>query len=69
MKTIMNMALVGFMAIAALGSCKDTQSETEVDRTTDVTEMEMETTAADTAVVVEDPDVPGTTSGEMEQVP
>ncbi len=67
MKAIMKLALGALFATTALTSCKDNKAETEVETTTETTEMEMETT--DTATVVNDTNVSGTTSGEMEQVP
>ena len=71
MKTIMKLALGSLLAFSTL-SCKDNKSETDIETTgttTESTDMEMESTSMDTATVVNDTNVPGTTSCEMEQVP
>ncbi len=69
MKKVIATALMAFF-IGTFASCKDknddaTEMETEMNAD-GTTEMEMET---DTNTTVNDTNVSGTTSGEMEQVP
>lgn len=69
MKKILKSSLAAALMLMAItvSSCKDNKEE--VDTTTIETETEEVSTATDTATVVNDTNVSGTTSGEMEQVP